>query len=257
METQLLFYKRAVPVSSEAHKDVSLRSGGKYGFAAEVNSVPLVAAEFRAAASDCTIVFAGQGKEVMPVVILGLRDKQNLYVEADGSWNGRYIPAFMRRYPFVFASGQDGKSFTLFIDEEYEGVNRDGEGEKLFDSRGERSMYLNQVLDFMREYQAQFTRTKAFCERLVDHDLLEPMHAQYTMPDGSPGRLAGFLAVNRDKLKALPDEVVRQMLATDELELLFVHLQSMNNLQPLLRKVAGSDPAEPATAREAEAPLDA
>ncbi len=202
--------------------------------------MPLVAAEFRAAAPDCAIVFAGEGDEVMPVVILGLRDKENLYVNTDGSWNGRYIPAFMRRYPFVFASSEDGKNFTLFIDEEYEGVNRDGEGEKLFDSRGERTSYLGQVLDFMREYQSQFARTKAFCKRLHDLELLEPMHAQYSLPDGSPGRLAGFFAVNREKLKALSGATLEQMLRTDELELLFVHLQSMNNLQPLMEKVAAT-----------------
>lgn len=242
METQLLFYKRAVPVSSEAHKDVSLRVAGDYTFAKEVNSVPLVAAEFRAAAPDSTIVFAGEGDEVMPVVILGLRDKENLYVDPDGSWNGRYIPAFMRRYPFVFASSEDGKNFTLFIDDEYDGVNKDGEGEKLFDSRGERTSYLGQVLDFMREYQSQFARTKAFCKRLHELGLLEPMHAQYTLPDGSPGRLAGFSAVNREKLKELSGETLEQMLKTDELELLFVHLQSLNNLQPLMEKVAATAP---------------
>ncbi|MBU2941526.1 SapC family protein [Shimia thalassica] len=261
MDTQLLFYKKAVPVTSEAHKDVSIRAAGHYGFAKEANSVPLVAAEFRAAASDCTIVFAGQGDEMMPVVILGMRDKQNLYVNEDGTWNGRYVPAFMRRYPFVFATAEDGASFTLFVDEDYEGINKNGEGEKLFDSRGERSMYLSQVLDFMREYQSQFARTRAFCQRLVEHKLLEPMHAQYTMPDGSPGRLSGFSAVNRDKLKELSGETLEKMLRSDELELLFVHLQSMNNLQPLLEKTAkamqSDEDAPEADTKEEDAKQDA
>lgn len=252
MDTQLLIYKQAVPVSSEVHKDVSLRVAGNYSFAKQVNSVPLVAAEFRAAAPDSAIVFAGEGDEIMPVVILGLRDKENLYVDAGGSWNGRYVPAFMRRYPFVFASSEDGKNFTLFIDEDYDGVNKDGEGEKLFDSRGERTSYLGQVLDFMQEYQTQFARTKAFCKRLHELGLLESMHAQYTLPDGSPGRLAGFSAVNREKLKGLTGETLEQMLRTDELELLFIHLQSLSNLQPLMKKVV----AMVATAEEKPAAKD-
>lgn len=239
MQTQLLFYRNAVPVSAKKHKDMSLRSDGTYTYAAEVNSVPLVAAEFRAAAADSCVVFAGEGEEIIPVVILGFRDRENLYVDAEGRWTGRYVPAFMRRYPFVFGQAEAAENFTLYVDEEFEGLNEDGEGERLFDSRGERTAYLNQVLDFMREYQAQFVRTRAFCKAIAELDLLEPMQAQYTMPDGSPGRLSGFSAISREKLKALSGDVLEKMLRNDELELLFVHLQSLNNLQPLLAKAAG------------------
>ncbi|SNR79748.1 SapC family protein [Puniceibacterium sediminis] len=237
MANQLLFYKSAVPLSSEAHRDFSIRTDGTYGFADTVNSVPIVAAEFRPAASDCAIVFAGEGDSVFPVVILGLQDSENLYVDNDKSWNGRYVPAFIRRYPFVFAQGEDNKSFTLCIDTEYEGVNSNNEGERLFDSRGERTKYLEGVLDFTKDYQAQFVRTQALCKRLVDLDLLEPMQAQYRTPSGDSGRLNGFSAVNREKLKMLEAETLEKMLKTDELELLFVHLQSLNNLQPLAERV--------------------
>jgi len=234
---QLLFYKSAVPLSSEAHRDFSVRTNGTYGFADTVNSVPVVAAEFRPAAADCAIVFAGEGDAVFPVVILGLHDSKNLYVDADKKWNGRYIPAFIRRYPFVFASGKGVNSFTLCIDAEYEGVNSDNEGERLFDSGGERTKYFDDVLGFAKDYQVQFQRTQAFCKRLVDLELLEPMQAKYGTPAGETGRLNGFSAVNRDKLKAIKVDTLQEMLKTDELELLFVHLQSLNNLQPLAERI--------------------
>ncbi len=237
MANQLLFYKSAVPLSSEEHRDFSVRTDGTYGFADTVNSVPIVAAEFRPAASDCAIVFAGEGDTVFPVVILGLQESENLYVDADKSWNGRYVPAFVRRYPFVFATGEDENSFTLCIDTEYEGLNSDNEGERLFDSRGERSSYLEGILGFAKDYQAQFVRTQTFCKRLSELELLEPMQAQYRTPAGDTGRLNGFSAVNREKLKALSGETIEQMLQTDELELLFVHLQSLSNLQPLAERV--------------------
>lgn len=237
MATQLLFYKSAVPLSSETHRDLSVRTDGNYAFAQTVNSVPIVAAEFRPAAADCAIVFAGEGDSVFPVVILGLQESENLYVGEDNKWNGRYVPAFIRRYPFVFAAGEDEKSFSLCIDTEHEGVNSDNEGERLFDSRGERTSYLENVLGFAKDYQAQFLRTQAFCRRLADLDLLEPMQAQYRTPSGETGRLNGFSAVNREKLKALPGETLSEMVKTDELELLFVHLQSLNNLQPLAERV--------------------
>ena len=248
MTPKMLFYKNAVPVSSEAHRDVSLSMTGDFSFARSANSVPLVAAEFRNAAQDSIIVFAGQGQDVMPAVVLGLKDEENAYVGESGAWGGRYIPAFIRRYPFIFSSADGNKTLTLCIDEACEGVNTDGVGEKLFDSQGDQTAYLKSVLDFTRDYQAQYVRTRAFCQRLVEHDLLEPMQVQYTMPDGAKGRLSGFLAVNRDKVKALPAEVIAEMLANDELEMLFVHLQSLNNLQSVIERCAAA--ATPAAEAE-------
>jgi hypothetical protein len=40
---------------------------------------------------------------MMPVVLLGMRDKENLYVNESNQWEAKYIPAFIRRYPFVFS----------------------------------------------------------------------------------------------------------------------------------------------------------
>ncbi len=48
----------------------------------------------------------------MPAVLLGIRDQENLYVDDNGAWNAKYIPAFVRRYPFVFSS-QDKNTFNL------------------------------------------------------------------------------------------------------------------------------------------------
>ena len=36
-------------------------------------------------------------------MILGGEKDQNLYLDDAGKWTARYIPAFVRRYPFVFA----------------------------------------------------------------------------------------------------------------------------------------------------------
>lgn len=242
MDTQMLFYKRAVPISTEAHKDVSVQPSGGLGFAAHVNAVPLVAAEFGAAAADLPIVFAGQGEALMPVAVLGLRDGENLFINAQGTWTGAYVPGFLRRYPFVFSSVADSDKLTLCIDEAFEGVNRDGAGERLFDSDGNQTLYTGKVMEFMRDYQQHYMRTRLFCDLLVRHDLLEPMHANYTLPGGTTGRLGGFSVISRDKLKALSPEVLHSLTQNDALETAFVHLHSLNNLKPLLQKVAKPAP---------------
>ena len=184
MTTQLMFYDSAVPVSSKRHVGLSVKAGEQYDFARKVSSVPLTAAEMRPAAAEYVVVFAGQGETVMPVVILGVEANQNLYVKDDGGWDSTYVPAFVRRYPFVFAASQDGKSFTLCIDEAFSGCNREGRGEQLFDIEGVRTQYLETVLNFVKGYQVQHQRTQALCKRLVELGLLEPVQARFTLPGG-------------------------------------------------------------------------
>ena len=184
MTTQLMFYDSAVPVSSKRHVGLSVKAGEQYDFARKVSSVPLTAAEMRPAAAEYVVVFAGQGETVMPVVILGVEANQNLYVKDDGGWDSTYVPAFVRRYPFVFAASQDGKSFTLCIDEAFSGCNREGRGEQLFDIEGVRTQYLETVLNFVKGYQVQHQRTQALCKRLVELGLLEPVQVRFTLPGG-------------------------------------------------------------------------
>ena len=246
MAKQLMIYERAVPVSVEAHKGWSVKADNDFGFARDVNSVPVLAAEFAAAAMEYTIIFAGEGDVVFPSVILGMKEGSNAHVNEDGSWDGRYVPAFFRRYPFVFAASDDQQTFTLCIDEEYEGLNKKGKGERLFDAEGNRTQYLENVLAFSTEYQAQFNRTQAFAKRLNELGLLEPAQAQFSLAGGERTQLTGFKTINRDKLRNLPEETLAQMAKTDELELCYLHLQSLNNLTPMTQRIAARDNSDAA-----------
>ena len=183
MSTQLLFYEQAVPVSVEKHKNWGLDTGSNYAFARQVNSVPITAVEFPRAALEYALVFAGNDAGIMPAVVLGIEVNKTLYVEASGRWIGHYVPAFVRRYPFVFSS-TDGASFTLCIDGTFKGWNQEGKGQRLFDDSGERTEYVQNILKFLQQYQAEFQRTRSFCKKLKDLDLLEPVHAQFTTPGG-------------------------------------------------------------------------
>lgn len=238
MAKQLLIYDQAVPVNAEAHKDVSVKTSGSYDFAAEVNSVPIVAAEFAAAAADCVIVFAGTEEAVFPAVLLGVESDRNDYLDTDGNWTGRYVPAFLRRFPFIFAQAPDSEQLTLCIDESYGGVNSDGKGERLFDADGARTQYLEGQLTFATQYQRQFERTKIFCDRLLKLGLLEPAVANFTGDDAKPRRLSGFFRINRERLKEIDDETMSQMFHNDELELCYVHLHSFSNIETLSGKIA-------------------
>lgn len=259
MTTQLLIYETAVPVSNQRHAQWSVEVGADYAFSKRVNAVPLMAVEFLPAATEYAIVFAADGEELMPAAILGIRGAENVYLSAENQWQAKYIPAFVRRYPFVFSTTKDPNTFTLCIDEAFAGFNQQGRGQRLFGDDGKPTPYVDNVLKFLQEYQAQYVRTQAFCRKLKDLDLLESMQAQVTSPTGERLSLTGFLGVNRKKLRALSGDALAGLAATDELELLYLHLYSMRNFGDVKDRLfaprGGDAPAaSPAAPVDAEPP---
>lgn len=241
MATQLLLYETVVPLSPGRHQDCAVEIGGDYAFSRKVNSVPLMAVEFPEAASEYAIVFAGAQGRIMPAVILGMRGQENLYLSKDASWRARYIPAFVRRYPFVFSITPDEKRLMLCVDEAFSGFNREGRGQRLFGDDGKPTPYVENILKFLQEYQRQFQRTQAFCQKLAELDLLEPMQAQAELASGEKLSLSGFMAVNRTKLKAVSGDKLAELAKTDELELLYLHLHSMRNFMSLKDRLSGEN----------------
>lgn len=243
MTKQLLIYETAVPLNAGRHGDVSLDAQPTYGFSAGINAVPLMAVELVRAADEYAVVFTAGDDDVMPAAVLGIRGDQNLYLSADATWQARYIPAFIRRYPFVFSASADGQTLTLCIDETHPGVNREGRGQRLFDDERKPSTFTQDVLKFLQDYQMQFERTRVFGRRLKELGLLEPMQAEVTTPDGSKLKLGGFMAVSRDKLRALDPAALAGLAATDELELVYLHLHSMRNFEQMKDRLVNSAPA--------------
>jgi SapC len=250
MPTQLLIYETVIPLSFARHGDCSVEISGNYGFSGEVNSVPLMAVEFPQAALEYAIVFAGSEGSLLPATILGVRGSENLFLSKEKAWEAKYIPAFVRRYPFVFSTSADGQQLILCIDEAFAGFNREGRGQRLFGDDGKPSAYVDNVLRFLQEYQTQFLRTQAFCVKVRELDVLEPMQAQVELASGERMALGGFRAVSRSKLKAVPGDKLAELAQTDELELLYLQLQSMRNflsLKDRLAVVEGGKIAEYAT----------
>jgi hypothetical protein len=245
MSTQLLIYKSAVPLNRTVHQDCFVDIGANYAFAADVNSVPLMAIEFPQAASEYAIVFGGTEAEPTPAAILGVRGNENLFLGYNGLWQAKYIPAFVRRYPFVF-SHAEGK-FVLCVDEEFSGLNREGRGHRLFNDDGTPTEYVDGILKFLQDYQTHFLATQRFCNRIRELGLLEPMTAQVVLPSGPPLSLGGFMGISRERLKALPGEKLAELARSDELELIYVHLHSLRNFDRLRERLGNQPSAEPMT----------
>jgi hypothetical protein len=244
--SDLVYYERPVLLDRQKHRSRRVRPGSSFAFARKANSVYLAGVEFNEACKEYAIVFTrSANRKIVPVVMLGLRARENLLVADDDSWDARYIPAFVRRYPFVLAE-LPGQSLAVCIDEAFAGLN-DTEGEALFDAEGKDTPYLRNALDFLAHYQREHLRTEAFCQRLDQSGLLVEMNARADLVDGRSFTVNNLLVVDEKKLGTLPDATALAMFRSGELHLLSMHLVSLSNMQRLVDRVAQrKSPLKPA-----------
>ena len=241
--TTPLFYQRIVSLDRENHSKLRLRSLGNLAFSAETPLVPLLTTEFVQAARDYPIAFVrGADGALLPVALTGAPGGKYVFVDANGQWEARYLPAYVRRYPFVFA--QTGpEQLTVCFDEVCPALN-DVEGVPLFEDNGEPAPALQQVLALMTDYQthAQFTQT--FMQRLEASGLLMEATAKADLADGRSMQLTGLWVVDEARLKDLPEVTLKAWCTSGELGLVYAHLLSLANLLEILRR----QPAAPASA---------
>ena len=222
----------------DKHRRRKVQPATGFGFARNANSLYLAGVEFNEACKEYAIVFtrARSGKTV-PVAMLGLRTRENLFVDNQGAWDATYVPAFVRRYPFVLADLPGRADMAVCIDEAFDGFS-DAAGESLFDTAGQNTPYLQGALDFLNRYQAEYLRTAGFCQRVDEAGLLVEMNAKADLVDGRSFTMNGLLIVDEQKLLALSDAAVLSLFRSGELHLISMHLLSLSNMQKLAARMA-------------------
>lgn len=232
-------YRNPVMLDSNVHRGKKLAELTDYSVAASMHATYLAAIEFPQAAREMVIVFVRSDNDpasgpISPVVMMGVREGENLLV--DGTrWDARYVPGYLRRYPFWTTRLEGSNAPTVLIDDTWSGFS-DTDGEALFDADGKPAPRLTAAIKFIEDFEFEAARTKAFCTRLVELELLRGMSASASLPGGETVSLDGFLVVDTDKLQALPDAVVVDLHRTGILGLIHAHLLSLANLQVLVER---------------------
>jgi len=256
---EVLFYENPVPLNRNEHKDLRLRGTGTLKFAMNVHSVPLTGPEFAIAARDLLIVFAGNStNDAGPIALLGLRQNENLFIDAEGRWEAdTYIPAFIRRYPFVLAekpANADGTpqtdNLTVFLDDKYEGFNQD-DGERLFKEDGTDTELLTNAVKFLGDFQQNIERTRWFMRLLAQHELLEARNItlQKEARDGAQPRsinLNGIFVISEEKLRALDEKAAQEFNRDGVFAWIYAHLLSLSNIDRLAQRLDRREQAEAA-----------
>lgn len=226
----VLFYGQPEPLSLEMHGKLGVDAVDKpYAFVAKSHLVPITVTEFAPGALSYPIIFVGEARQ--PVAVMGLRDGENLFVSDDGEFRPEaYIPAYVRRYPFVFANDAEQQRLILCIDRQAPFL-REGGATPLF-AGSEPSDYTKQAMDFCNNFEQERLRTEAFVKLLTDMDLFEIKEAVFTPRNadgtsGQPQKIAEYFAVSEDKLKGLSAKKLVELRDNGALGQIYAHLVSL------------------------------
>lgn len=222
-----MFYKNPVPLEPVRHATAGLREQSNLNFARNTNAIALTASEMVHAARTYPIVFSKSAPTV-PFAVVGLREHENLFVDEAGKWReDSYIPAYVRRYPFIFSEVTSSQQLVLCIDEaadSYEATS----AKPLF-ADGKPGEALQRAFKFNETFQAHYEDTRRFGEWLDQHNMLEDRVARADLGNGQTFTLQGFRLLNTERAKLLEDSQVLELHKRGWLPLLHFHMQSLNN----------------------------
>ncbi|HDY97414.1 MAG TPA: SapC family protein [Pseudomonas sabulinigri] len=237
----LLLYKEIKALNRDQHKALKMNAGKGCEFAAGTHIVPLAGLEFFQAARSYPILFVGEGEQLSPIALLGLKEGLNSFVDDSGQWRSNtYVPAFIRRYPFVLAQSENDE-FTVCFDEAYAGWN-ETEGRELFSETGENSEYLNEMIQFLQNFTAEMHRTRELVSVLQELELLESRTLKLSHVSGETFVLKDFHAVNEERFLALSDEQVLRLNKAGFLGWVYAHLMSLGNSNLLFEHYLANRP---------------
>ncbi len=230
-----LFYNNPAPLDAKQHGKLGLKKNFGFSFTKGVNAVPVNLIEMPQICHFYPIAFSPDGNAT-PVAILGLRDSENLFLNKDNTtWaEDAYIPAYIRRYPFIFSEMPQGDQLTLCVDMADGVVDEKGD-QKFFADDGKPSTLAQNALEFCKSYHAAAQQTIKFSKALAESGLLVDREAQINLAGQKRINFSGFKIIDEKKLAEMDDKTFLMFRKEGWLPFLYAHLFSGAQWQRLTR----------------------
>ncbi len=220
-----LFYTGPAPLDAKKHAGLALKKDFGLGFTKNVNAVPINMIEMPQICHFYPIAFSPD-KNATPVALMGLRDNENLFLDKKDEWaEHSYIPAYIRRYPFIFSEVPDSDQLTLCVDINDNITEENGE-QRFFDDEGAPTALSQNALEFCKSYHAAAQQTQEFSKALADSGLLVERSAEINVGGDKKINFSGFRIIDEQKLAEMADEDFMEWRRKGWLPFIYAHLFS-------------------------------
>ena len=174
---------------------------------------------------------------VAVLVIVGARDDDNLFIDADGHWRASvYVPAYVRRYPFILMRRPGDARHVLCADMESEYVIDDQVSPFFRD--GKPTDVVKKAASICQAFESEADKTRKFCAALAEQKLLQVKTAVLAHSSGRKVKLGPFRVVDEKKFADLPGKAVTDWHARGWLRLVHAHMFSLANWAGLAARLS-------------------
>jgi len=233
-----MLYSALEPVNLQQHGSWKIRRLDKSPMMAKAHAIPATVEEFPLLQRNYPIVFS-VGDNPVPLALMGLNEGVNAFLDDDGNLIDRnvYVPAYLRRYPFLLARIRpDSDELSLCVDPTSGAVGDFEDGEPLF-AGDQTSSATKPTPEFCEQFETAGQRTGAFMDDLRSSGLL--MEGEVAIqPEGQeqPFIYRGFQMVDEEKLRDLRGDELRKMNQSGMLGLIFAHLFSLSQTREVFSR---------------------
>jgi len=240
-----LLYNALEPLNATQHSKMKVRPILRMPQVARTHAIPVTVDEFTLVQRHYPIVFS-VGDNPIPIALMGLNEGVNVFLDPDGRPidTTTYIPAYVRRYPFLLAKlNPESDELSLCFDPTTEAVGEFDDGQPLFDG-DQPSDATKAILEFCEQFETAGQRTAAFMEDVKKSGLL--MDGEVAIqPEGyqQPFIYRGFQMIDEEKLRELRGDELRKMNQNGMLPLLYAHLFSLAQMREVFARQLGQGKA--------------
>lgn len=225
---------RHVQLNNIDHRDLRIDTRRCAALGDDVSFAATFPAEFRDLQAHYPVVFRkDDAGALFPVALLGLQEGHNLFLDGE-RWDAPRLPLSIERQPFLI--GRGGDEITVHIDLDHPRVRTDA-GEALFREHGGNSDYLERIASVLLTLHNGLQRVPAFVEALQAHGLLESFVLDVELDDGSLNRLAGYHAIDEERLRALDAAALGELHAAGHLEPVYMAVASVSRFRDLIERM--------------------
>jgi hypothetical protein len=221
----------------EQHKNLGYteKYGAEYGH--QVGAVMILPNEFAKAQREYPILFRKDSEtgRFLPVVLLGLEENENLFLNENATWSTRYIPLAMQQGPFIIGLQQQEteQQLAVYVDMNDSRVQQNA-APALYNADGTSSTTLNVITDVLSARHAGSGRLEPMIEAFLKYDLLEPVKLEIYLANDTTINFDAGYTVHIEKLFALENDAVVELHRSGFLSLAYNVADSINNIQRLI-----------------------
>ena len=223
-----------------AHKDLRVRVGYSAEFGDDVNHVLVFPTEFVFVQREYPILFRKDTNgDLQAVALLGFGKDENLFLDENGGWQARYIPAIQQRGPFLIGfrqrdiDGEQVREPVVHVDLDHPRIS-ESEGEPVFLKHGGNSPYLEHANRMLQIIYKGTEHLRPMFAAFEAAGLIEEIDIDVELDARTKFKLSGYFTISEDALSGLDGAQLQSLNQAGYLQLAMLVMNSLGNVSWLI-----------------------